>query len=124
LGLINSGERQVFVGNALTQPAVNAQWTAASGQYKPLNTGYFKFTICFYASVVTEIRLKKNGVTVSYNSAITAPTPGIRLISLTYVDRVTVANTEIFTVFANIPGVVNLDIYTGSSLTIERIDTL
>jgi hypothetical protein len=40
------GESQIFVGTALTQPTVNAQWNAAAGSYTVLNTGYFKITAC------------------------------------------------------------------------------
>jgi hypothetical protein len=133
LGLINSGERQIFVGTALGQPTVNAQWNAAAGEYKALNTGYFKITACIHAEGATnksniQIRLRKNGslinetnlVDLEQNSATEKTAP----IILTHVEKVSVANTDVFELFGYIQDIHNVNILQYSSLTIERIDTI
>jgi hypothetical protein len=132
-GLLNSGERQIFVGTALGQPAVNAQWNAAAGEYKALNTGYFKITACIHAEGAVnksniQIRLKKNGslinetnlVDLEQNSATEKTVP----IILTHIEKVSVANTDVFALFGYIQDVHNVNILQYSSFTIERIDTL
>jgi hypothetical protein len=128
--LINSGERQIFVGTALGQPAANSQWTAASGQYKALNTGYFKITVCIHAKGSTvgtdlQIRLKKNGTLINQTNLISLVATATNLpIVLTHVEKVVLANTDVFTLFGYIQDVHNVDILQYSSITIERIDTL
>ena len=131
--LINSGERQLFVGTALGQPAVNAQWNAAAGEYTALNTGYFKITACIHAEGAgstsnIQIRLKKNGSLLnqtnlvdllsSVSSEKTAP------IVLTHIEKVTTASTDVFELFGYIQDIHNVNIIQYSSFTIERIDTL
>jgi len=128
--LINSGERQIFVGTALGQPAVNAQWTAASGQYKALNTGYFKITVCIHAKGSTlssdlQIRLKKNGTLINQTNLVSLASTATNVpIVLTHVEKVVSANTDIFTLFGYIQDIHNVDILQYSSITIERIDTI
>ena len=128
--LINSGERQIFVGTALGQPTTNAQWTAASGQYKALNTGYFKITVCIHAKGSTvgtdlQIRLKKNGTLINQTNLVSlVATATNSPIVLTHVEKVVSANTDVFTLFGYIQDVHNVDILQYSSITIERIDSL
>jgi hypothetical protein len=128
--LINSGERQIFVGTALGQPAANSQWTAASGQYKALNTGYFKITVCIHAKGSTfasdlQIRLKKNGTLINQTNLVSLVATATNVpIVLTHVEKVVLANTDVFTLFGYIQDIHNVDILQYSSLTIERIDTI
>jgi hypothetical protein len=133
LGLLNSGERQIFVGTALGQPTTNAQWNAAVGEYKALNTGYFKITACIYAEGSTvksnlQLRLKKNGSLINQTSLIdleaNAATEKTGPIVLVHIEKVSVANTDVFALFGFIQDTHNVDILQYSSLTIERIDTL
>lgn len=129
-GLLNSGERQIFVGTALGQPTTNAQWTAASGQYKALNTGYFRITACIYAKGTTvgsniQIRLKKNGSVINQTSLISLlATETNTPIVLTHIEKIVSANTDIFTLFGYIQDIHNVDVLQYSSFTIERIDTV
>jgi hypothetical protein len=118
--LLNSSETQIYVGTTLDQPTTNAQWNSASGQYTALNTGYFKFTVCAYATGDLVIRLKKNGTIVSH----TYQNTGDGLVVLTHIEKVVTANTDVFAIFAYVPGLSNLTLRDHSSFTIERIDTL
>lgn len=131
--LINSGTRQLFVGTALGQPAVNAQWNAASGKYTALNTGYFKITACIHAqgngsTSNVQIILKKNGSIVNQTQLVALPssvsTEQALPISLSHVEKVTASNTDYFELFAYIQSINNVNIVQYSSLTIERIDSL
>ena len=118
--LLNSSETQIYVGTTLDQPTTNAQWNSASGEYTALNTGYFKFTVCAYATGNLVIRLKKNGTIVSH----TYQNTGDSLVVLTHIEKVVTANTDVFAIFAYVPGLSNLALRDHSSFTIERIDTV
>ena len=118
--LLNSSETQIYVGTTLDQPTTNAQWNSASGEYTALNTGYFKFTVCAYATGNLVIRLKKNGTIVSH----TYQNTGDSLVVLTHIEKVVTANTDVFAIFAYVPGLSNLTLRDHSSFTIERIDTV
>ncbi|NBS70739.1 hypothetical protein EBT31_17775, partial [bacterium] len=131
--LTNSGERQLFVGTALSQPSVNAQWNAALGRYTALNTGYFKITACIYAqgngaTSNIQIRLKKLGVVVSQTQIAplqsSASTNQVMPQVITHVEKVTVTNNDYFELFAYIQDINNVNIVQYSSFTIERIDAI
>lgn len=131
--LINSGERQLFIGTALGQPAVNAQWNPAAGEYKALNTGYFKITACIHAEgngakSNIQIRLKKNGSLINETNLVdlesSASTEKTAPIVLTHIEKVTTSNTDVFELFGYIQDIHNVNILQYSSLAIERIDTL
>ena len=130
------GESQIFVGTALTQPTVNAQWNAAAGSYTVLNTGYFKITACINSESDSltlpthlSIILRKNGAIVNQTHLLEIDENGLAAsknfpIVLTHIAKVSVANTDVFTLhgFNNIATDVRILQY--SSLTIERIDSL
>ena len=130
------GDNQIFVGTALTQPTVNAQWNAAAGSYTVLNTGYFKITACINArsadpTLVTHLSiiLRKNGITVNQTELLEIDEAGLSPsknfpIVLTHIAKVTVANTDVFTLHGFNNTTRDVDILQYSSLTIERIDTL
>ena len=131
--LINSGERQLFIGTALGQPAVNAQWNPAAGEYTALNTGYFKITACIHAEgngakSNIQIRLKKNGSLINETNLVDlelrASTEKNAHIVLTHIEKVTTSNTDVFELFGYIQDIHNVNILQYSSLAIERIDTL
>lgn len=131
--LINSGERQLFIGTALGQPAVNAQWNPAAGEYTALNTGYFKITACIHAEgngakSNIQIRLKKNGSLINETNLVdlesSASTEKTAPIVLTHIEKVTTSNTDVFELFGYIQDIHNVNILQYSSLAIERIDTL
>lgn len=131
--LINSGERQLFIGTALGQPAVNAQWNPAAGEYTALNTGYFKITACIHAEgngakSNIQIRLKKNGSLINETNLVdlesSASIEKTAPIVLTYIEKVTTSNTDVFELFGYIQDIHNVNILQYSSLAIERIDTL
>ncbi len=131
--LINSGERQLFIGTALGQPAVNAQWNPAAGEYTALNTGYFKITACIHAEgngakSNIQIRLKKNGSLINETNLVdlesSASTEKTAPIVLTHIEKVTASNTDVFELFGYIQDIHNVNILQYSSLAIERIDTL
>ena len=131
--LINSGERQLFIGTSLGQPAVNAQWNPAAGEYTALNTGYFKITACIHAEgngvkSNIQIRLKKNGSLINETNLVdlesSASTEKTAPIVLTHIEKVTTSNTDVFELFGYIQDIHNVNILQYSSLAIERIDTL
>lgn len=131
--LINSGERQLFVGTALGQPAVNAQWNPAAGEYTALNTGYFKITACIHAEgngmkSNIQVRLKKGGSLINETNLVdleaSSSTEKTAPIVLTHIEKVTTASTDVFELFGYIQDTHNVNILQYSSLTIERIDTL
>ena len=131
--LTNSGERQLFVGTALGQPAVNAQWNPAAGEYTALNTGYFKITACIHAEgngvkSNIQVRLKKGGLLINETNLVdlesSSSTEKTAPIVLTHIEKVTTASTDVFELFGYIQDVHNVNILQYSSLTIERIDTL
>ena len=132
-GLVNSGERQIFVGTALDQPTTNAQWNAAAGEYTALNTGYFKITACIHAEGATnksniQIRLKKNGTLINQTNLVdleqNSATEKTAPIVLIHIEKVTTASADVFALFGYIQDIHNVNILQYSSLTIERIDTL
>ena len=131
--LINSGERQLFVGTALGQPAVNAQWNPAAGEYTALNTGYFKITACIHAEgngakSNIQVRLKKGGSLINETNLVdlesSSSTEKTAPIVLTHIEKVSTASTDVFELFGYIQDIHNVNILQYSSLTIERIDTL
>lgn len=131
--LINSGERQIFIGTALGQPAVNAQWNPAAGEYTALNTGYFKITACIHAEgngskSNIQVRLKKGGSLINETNLVdleaSSSTEKTAPIVLTHIEKVTTANTDVFELFGYIQDIHNVNILQYSSLAIERIDTL
>lgn len=130
------GESQIFVGTALTQPTVNAQWNAAAGSYTVLNTGYFKITACINSesdsvtlSTHLSIILRKNGVIVNQTHLLEIDENGLSAsknfpIVLTHIAKVSVANTDVFTLHGFNNTATDVRILQYSSLTIERIDSL
>jgi hypothetical protein len=130
------GESQIFVGTALTQPTVNAQWNAAAGSYTVLNTGYFKITACINSesdsvtlSTHLSIILRKNGVIVNQTHLLEIDENGLAAsknfpIVLTHIAKVSVANTDVFTLHGFNNNATDVRILQYSSLTIERIDSL
>jgi hypothetical protein len=130
------GTVQIFVGTALTQPAVNAQWNAAAGSYTVLNTGYFKITACINSESANptlpthlSIILRKNGITVNQTHLLeidegTLSASKTFPIVLTHIAKVTVANSDVFTLHGFNNTAQDVKILQYSSLTIERIDTL
>jgi hypothetical protein len=134
--LTTLGESQIFVGTALTQPTVNAQWNAAAGSYTVLNTGYFKITACINSesdsvalSTHLSIILRKNGVIVNQTHLLEIDENGLAAsknfpIVLTHIAKVSVANTDVFTLHGFNNNATDVRILQYSSLTIERIDTI
>jgi hypothetical protein len=134
--LTTLGESQIFVGTALTQPTVNAQWNAAAGSYTVLNTGYFKITACINSESDSvglpthlSIILRKNGVIVNQTHLLEIDENGLAAsknfpIVLTHIAKVSVANTDVFTLHGFNNNATDVRILQYSSLTIERIDTI
>jgi len=134
--LTTLGESQIFVGTALTQPTVNAQWNAAAGSYTVLNTGYFKITACINSesdsvtlSTHLSIILRKNGVIVNQTHLLEIDENSLAAsknfpIVLTHIAKVSVANTDVFTLHGFNNNATDVRILQYSSLTIERIDTI